>query len=199
VNSPEARSPCPAEWKRAKQAREDLIGRAGAARAPAAQRAARAVMAQAECEHRRFAGWRVDVGSQGIMAAELRGLRRAYLGARTLYEESAGYGDPAASVGAWARLADLNMAFATKLDQLPTPVDVHDPGARADYRRQMREVMSTFEIEAALAATRALDAAGPDASEGAQLASWVRASCEKLAVLDPESLAGYPACGEEIR
>ena len=194
MNSPEARSSsCPGEWERAKQAREELIGRTGNARQPAAEHAARAVMAQAECEQRRFAAWQIEAGSQSIMAAELRGLRRHYLSTRTLYEEAARTVDGSVSVGAWARLADLHLGFARKLDELPTPVDLHDAAGRADYRRQMRQLMSTFEVEAALAATRALDAAD-GGTEGGELAVWVRGSCEKLAVLDPESLAGYPAC-----
>lgn len=209
MNSPEARSSCPAEWKRAKQAREDLIGTAGAANQRAARGAARAVLAQAECEHRRFVSWRIDAGSQGMMATELRGARRYYLSTRTLYEEVTRYGDAASSVGAWARLADLHLAFARKLDQMPAPVDVQASDARSDYRRQMRQLMSTFEIEAALAAARALDAAGVDPGATVQaagaadppprFAAWVRTSCEKLAVLDPDSLAGYPACaGAEV-
>ena len=211
MDSPEARSGCPAEWKRAKRAREELIGTAGAARERAARVAAQAVLAQAECEHQRFTRWRIDAGSQGMMAAELRGARRYYLSTRTLYEEATRYGDAASSVGAWARLADLHLAFAHKLDEMPAPVDVQAPDARSDYRRQMRQLMSTFEIEAALAAARALDAAGVGAAvtpepgaaapqQPPQLATWVRGSCEKLAVLDPESLAGYPACaGAEVQ
>ena len=120
-----------------------------------------------------------------------------------LREEATRYGDAASAVGAWARLADLHLAFAQKLDGMPAPVDVQAPDARSDYRRQMRQLMSTFEIEAALAAARALDAAGVDPAappssdpeaKPARLAAWVRTSCEKLAVLDPDSLAGYPAC-----
>jgi hypothetical protein len=195
VNSPEVRSrQCAAEWRQAKKAREDLIGIAGSARAPAAGRAARAVMAHAECEQRAFAAWKIDIGSQAVVAAELRGLRRQYLSTRTLYEEAAGYGERATAVGAWARLADLHLGFARKLDELPAPVDLHDPRGRADHRRQMREVMATFEVEAALAATRALDAAGQDAEGGGKLSAWLGGSCEKLAVLDPDSLADYPAC-----
>lgn len=195
MNSPEAKPVCPAEWKEAKKAREELIGLAGTARQPAATAAAAAVMAQAECEQRKFAAWRIEAGSQAIMASELRGARRQYLSICTLYEEAAGYADPVTSVGAWARLADLHLGFVRMLDGLPVPVDVHDPAARADFRRQMRELMSTFEIEATLAATRALDAAGREPGQSdAQLAGWVRASCEKLAVLDPSSLPTYPAC-----
>jgi hypothetical protein len=196
VNSPEAATECPAEWRAAKQAREMLIETTGMARGPAGERAARAVMAQAECEHRRFAARRIQVGSQSNMAAELRALRRQYLSTATLYEEAAGYGDPVTAVGAWARLADLHLGFARALDELPTPVDVHDPRARADFRRQMRQLMSTFEIEAALAATRALDA-GRTAPAGGPLSAWLSGSCEKLAVLDPDSAAGYPACRHE--
>ncbi len=169
------------------------------------------MLAQAECEHERFERWRIDAGSQGMMAAELRGARRYYLSTRTLYEEATRYGDAASSVGAWARLADLHLAFARKLDQMPAPVNVQQPDARSDYRRQMRQLMSTFEIEAALAAARALDAAGEGGPTGEprggesdrpeRLAAWVRTSCEKLAVLDPDSLAGYPACAgaEDVR
>jgi len=206
VNSPETESACPTQWKQAKKAREELIGLTGGDRGAAARRAARAVMAQAECEQSRFTAWRIEAGSQNIMAAELRGVRRQYLSTRTLYEEAAGYGDPRIAIGAWARMADLHLGFARKLDALPTPVDIHDAGGRADYRREMRQLMSTFEVEAAVAATRALDAAGNrspaettepapggDAGSG-ELAAWVSRSCDKLAVLDPESVAGYPAC-----
>jgi hypothetical protein len=198
VNSPEARTGCPAEWKRAKKAREDLLG--AGSRQTAARAAARAVLAQAECEHRRFASWRIDAGSQSLMASELRAARRQYLSTRTLYEEAARYGDAGSAVGAWARTADLHLAFVRKLDELPAPLDVHDPGARDDYRRQMRELMAAFEVEAALAATRALEAAGSGAGAtepSDEIASWVQRSCEKLAVLDPESLASFPACGAE--
>ncbi|HTE50971.1 MAG TPA: hypothetical protein VK698_08885 [Kofleriaceae bacterium] len=195
MNSPEAATRCPAEWHEAKKARESLIAAAGAARPPLARRAAQAVMAQAECEQKRFASWRIEVGSQAIMAAELRAVRRQYLTTSTLYEEAAGYGDRVTSVGAWARLADLHLGFARLLDELPVPVDVQAPAARADYRRQMRELMSTFEIEAALAATRALDAGRDGGGDrDRRLAAWLSGSCEKLAVLDPESVAGYPAC-----
>jgi hypothetical protein len=128
------------------------------------------------------------------MAAELRALRRQYLSTRTLYEEAAGYGDPRTAIGAWARMADLHLGFARKLDALPTPVDLHDPGGRDAYRREMHQLMSTFEVEAALAATRALDAAGHERGESGELAGWLAGSCEKLVVLDPESVAGYPAC-----
>jgi hypothetical protein len=198
VNSPEAATGCPDEWRAAKSAREQLIGTVGGARAPAAARAARAVMAQAECEQRGFAARRVQAGSQANMAAQLRALRQQYLGARTLYEEAAGYGDAAIAVGAWSRLADLHLGFAQLLDELPAPVDVHDPRARADYRRQMRELMASFEIEAALAASRAVDAA-ERAPAGPELAAWVSGSCKKLAVLDPDGLADYPACAEGMQ
>jgi hypothetical protein len=196
VNSPEARTGCPAEWKRAKKAREDLLG--AGSRQTAARAAARAVFAQAECEHQRFARWRIDAGSQAMMASELRVARRQYQSTRTLYEEAARYGDAGSAVGAWARTADLHLAFVRKLDELPAPLDVQDPGARDDYRRQMRELMAAFEVEAALAATRALEAAGTGVTETSdELATWVQRSCEKLAVLDPESLASFPACGAE--
>ncbi len=202
MNSPESESACPAQWKQAKKAREELIGTTGGDRVPVARRAARAVMAQAECEQGRFTAWRIEAGSQSIMAAELRGVRRQYLSTRTLYEEAAGYGDRRIAIGAWSRMADLHLGFARKLDALPTPVDIHDESGREAYRREMRQLMSTFEIEAALAATRALDAAGADVTteagpvgaESGDLAAWVSRSCEKLAVLDPQSAAGYPAC-----
>src|SRR4029453_4945127 len=98
-----------------------------------------------------------EAGSQAIMAQELRAARGQYLSTRTLYLEASGYVDGRLRVGAQARLADLDLAFARKLDQLPAPVALHDPAGRTDHRRQMRELMQTFEIEAALSASRALD------------------------------------------
>ena len=193
MNSPEAASACPAEWREAKSAREALLDAGGAARQAASARAARAVMAQAECEEKRFEAHSIQVGSQASMAGELRAARRQYLGAATLYQEAAGYGDPVVAVGAYSRLADLHLAFARALDELPVPVDVQAPAAREDYRRQMRELMSQFEIEAALAATRSLDAARL-AGDDARTAAWLSRSCEKLVVLDPEGAAGFPRC-----
>lgn len=190
VNSPEAKSKCPEEWKAAKKAREELLGSMddGARRAAAAG----AVLAQARCEHALFDRWTIDAGSQQIMAAELRAARVQYLGAKTLYEEAAGYHVKPSEIGAWAELARLHLAFVQKIDRLPVPVDLHDPAARSSFKDDMRALMSTFEIEAALAASRALDAAGGDA--GADVAGWLRSSCEILATLDPESRAGYPIC-----
>jgi hypothetical protein len=199
VNSPEAASAgCPSEWREAKAARERLIGTDGQARAQAAGRAARAVLAHAECEQRRLAGRRVDAGAQATMAAELRRLRRDYLSAATLYQEAAGYGDPAAAVGAWARLAELHLGTARAVEELPTPVDLHGAGERAEFRRDMHEVAASFEIEAALAAARALDA-GRRAAGAGEVAGWLRRSCEVLAALDPDSLAEYPACAGAAR
>ena len=79
-----------------------------------------------------------------------------------------------------------------KLDRLPVPVDLHEPAARAGFRGDMRALMSTFEIEAALAAARALDAAGGEG--GGEVDEWLRSSCQILATLDPDSRAGYPIC-----
>ncbi|HEU5058069.1 MAG TPA: hypothetical protein VFU21_16170 [Kofleriaceae bacterium] len=190
VNSPEAKSKCPDEWKAAKKAREELLGAMDDERRRAA--AAEAVLAQARCEHALFDRWTIDAGSQRIMAAELRAARVQYLSARTLYQEAAGYHVKPSEIGAHALDAELQMAFVRKLDRLPPPVDLHDPAARAGFKGDMRALMSTFEVEAALAASRALDAAGGE--EGGEVATWVRSACEILAVLDPESQAGYPIC-----
>ena len=191
VNSPEAKSKCPDEWKAAKQAREALLGAMDDERRRAA--AAEAVLAQGRCEHALFDRWTIDAGSQKIMAAELRAVRVQYLTARTLYQEAAGYHVKPIEIGAYALDAELQMAFVRKLDRLPPPVDLHDPAARVGFKQDMRALMSTFEVEAALAASRALDAAGGGAS-GGEVAGWLRSSCEILAVLDPESRAGYPIC-----
>lgn len=191
VNSPEAKSKCPAEWKAAKKAREELLGAMEDERRRAA--AAGAVLAQARCEHRMFDRWTIDAGSQSIMAAELRAARVQYLSAKTLYEEAAGYHARPSEIGAWALVAELHLAFVRKLDRLPVPVDLHEPAARTTFRSDMRALMSTFEIEAALAASRALDAAG-GGDPGGEAAGWLRSSCQILATLDPDSRAGYPIC-----
>lgn len=192
VNSPEAKSKCPDEWKAAKQAREALLGAMDDERRRAA--AAEAVLAQGRCEHALFDKWSIDAGSQNIMAAELRAVRVQYLTARTLYQEAAGYHVKPSEIGAHALDAELQMAFVRKLDRLPVPVDLHDPAARAGFRQDMRTLMSTFEVEAALAASRALDAAGGEQGAGGEVAGWLRSSCQILAALDPEGRAGYPIC-----
>jgi hypothetical protein len=190
VNPPEAKSKCPAEWKAAKQAREALLGAMGDERRRSA--AAGAVLAQARCEHALFDKWMIDAGSQMIMAAELRAARVQYLTAKTLYDEAAGYHVRPSEIGAHALAAQLHLAFVRKLDRLPVPVDLHEPAARAGFRGDMRALMSTFEIEAALAAARALDAAGGEG--GGEVDEWLRSSCQILATLDPDSRAGYPIC-----
>jgi len=91
-----------------------------------------------------------------------------------------------------AKDAQLQLAFVRKLDHLAVPVDLHDPAARASFKDEMRSLMSSFEVEAALAATRALDAAG--AESGGEVAGWLRSSCEVLAALDPQGGAAYPIC-----
>lgn len=196
VNSPEAASACPAEREEAKKAREDLLAESGEARRQAQARAAVAVLAQAQCEHHAFTALTVDVASQAAMTERIKVVRRQYQDARNLYEEVDGYGDTRASVGAGAGLADLHEAFAEKIRALATPVDLVDPAGRAEWQGQMRELVASFEVEAALAASRALDAAA-GVSAGAddvELGAWVKASCEKVARLDPEGLPRFTAC-----
>ena len=190
VNSPEAKSRCPEEWKAAKQAREQLIGAMDDERLRRA--AADAVLTQARCEHAAFDRWTIDAGSQAIMAQELRAARLQYLTARTLYAEAAGYHVKPAEIGAHALDAQLELAFVRKLDRLAVPVDLHDPAARAGFKDEMRSLMSSFEVEAALAATRALDAAGVES--GGEVSGWLRSSCEVLGALDPQGGAAYPVC-----
>lgn len=190
VNSPEAKSKCPDEWKAAKKARDELIGAMDDERLRRA--AAEAVLAQARCEHAQFERWTIDAGSQAIMAQELRAARIQYLTAKTLYQEAAGYHVKPTEIGAHALAAQLELAFVRKLDHLPAPVDLHDPAARAGFKDEMRSLMSSFEVEAALAATRALDAAGGES--GGEVGAWLRSSCEVLAALDPEGGAAYPVC-----
>ena len=55
VNSPEAKSKCPDEWKAAKKAREELLGAMDNEGRRAA--AAQTVLAQARCEHAFFDKW----------------------------------------------------------------------------------------------------------------------------------------------
>ncbi len=191
VNSPEAKSKCPDEWKAAKKAREELLGAMEDEGRRAA--AAQTVLAQARCEHAFFDKWTIDAGSQQIMAAELRAARVQYLTAHTLYQEAAGYHARPSEIGAHALDAELHLAFVRKLDRLPVPVDLHDPAGRTSFKDDMRALMSTFEIEAALAASRALDAAGGEVG-GGEVAGWLRSSCQILATLDPDSRAGYPIC-----
>ena len=198
VNSPEAASPCPDAWRAAKNAREKLLGASGAELQALRGRAAAAVLSQAECEAAAFGRWRIEAGSQVEMAAELRGARRAYDGAANLYREVKGYGDARLRVGADAELARLHIAMARLVGDVPAPVDVHTALGRAEVRRQMSQLMVGFQAEAAVAATRALEAAAVlDRSAVAsdrELGGWVHRSCEELAVLDPDTAAGIAAC-----
>lgn len=198
VNSPEAASPCPDAWKAAKEAREKLLGAGGAELQVLRGRAAAAVLSQAECEAAAFGRRRVEAGSQVAMAAELRAARRAYDGAANLYREVQGYGDARLRVGAYARLARLHIAMARLVGDVPAPVDVHTALGRAEVRRQMSQLMAGFQADAAVAATRALEAAAvlpPDAvARDRELGGWVRGACEELGVLDPDTARAMAAC-----
>jgi hypothetical protein len=206
VNSPEAQPRCPDEWRAAKQAREELLGVDGAAGAATVEAAAAAVLAHARCEGAALDGWRVEAGSGESMAAALRQARRRYQDARNLFEEAAGYPVARVRVGAQAELAALHLGFARMLAEVPSPVDVQDAAGRADFRRQMREAVASFEVEAALAAARAVSAVpqtgwggGAPGGQDPELAGWVRSACELLAVLDPDgrAAAAGPCGGDE--
>ena len=206
VNSPEAETRCPEEWQAAKQAREELIAAEGAARAAAMEAAAGAVLAHGRCERQELAELAIEAGSQEAMAAALRQARRRYQDARNLYEEAAGYEVPRARVAAHAELSALHLGFARMLAELPAPLDVQDPAGRADVRRQMREAVARYEVEAALSATRAVAAApaagwrGGAAGADEELAGWVRGACDTLAVLDPDGrAAAADVCGGDGR
>lgn len=200
VNSPEAASACPDQRDDAVKAREELLEASGEGRRAAQVKVAAAVLAQAECEHRAFEAMTVDAGSQQAMTQRLRVVRRQYQDARNLYDEADGHGESRFAVGASARLAELHVAFAQKIAQLATPVDLVDPAGRSQWQDDMRELVGSFEVEAALAASRALDVAGRLAATGEggggdeELTGWIRSSCDKVARFDAEGLSRFTAC-----
>lgn len=193
VNSPEAKTACPGEWQAAKEAREALLVESGSPGAEEQAKAARAVFAHGECEQRVFVEGKVEAGSQEMMAAGLRAARRQFQAAKNLYQEAGKYRDQAMRVGAFARTAALDLAFARKLTELAPPADVADAVGQAEFRAAMREAAAAFEVEAVIAATQALDAAGRADAHG-ETGVWVRASCEVLAGLDPEAAGRYAEC-----
>jgi hypothetical protein len=195
VHSPEAKSLCPEQWKAAKTAREALLGLEGPAEDRALEAAARAVLSQAACERAGFERMTVEAGVQQIVAAELRGVRRQYQAARNLYEEAAGYEVGRLRVVALAHLAELHLGFARKLADLPPPSDVVDPAERIEVAQEMRQLASSFEALAVLAATRALDLMGAEVPEDAETRRAVDSACQLLAALEPGG-AQVPACGD---
>jgi hypothetical protein len=191
VNSPEAQSPCPTEWKAAKQARDAALA-GGAEARPAA---AAAVLAQADCEAARVVARRMEVTRGDLLVAEMREVRKAYDSARNLYNEVVGYGDPRLVVAGWSGAAALALGFAAVLEHVPPPVDSGGAVERAEIIGEMRELEQSFQGDAALAAARALEqAARLPPSGDAALAGWVARACKVLAATDPQSVAGYPAC-----
>lgn len=194
VNSPEAASACPDQRDAAKTAREELLEASGAARVAASSRAAAAVIEQAECEQQAFTAMTVDAGTQVAMTERIKVVRRQYQDARNLYEEVDTYSDARATVRAGVRLADLHEAFAKKIETLPTPVDLADPVGRASWRGDLRDLVATFQVEAALAASKALDASAGVTETDAEVTGWIGSACEKVKRLDPDGAARFTQC-----
>jgi hypothetical protein len=191
VASAEAETACPAERAAAVAAREALLD---PARAPvgARGRAARAAMAQAACEARGVADTELPAASQQALVAALRALRQRHETAKNLYQEAAGYGEPALAVSALVREAALGQAMAAVLAAMPLPVDVTEPQARAELRGEQADLVASFAGEAVVAAERALATAAADAVAAP---AEVAAACEILGRLDPAARARQPACG----
>lgn len=194
VNSPEAASACPDQRDAAKTAREELLEASGSARVEASAKAAAAVIEQAECEHKAFEAMTVDAGTQVAMTERVKVVRRQYQDARNLYEEADGYGDARAAVKAGVKLAALHETFGKKIEGLATPVDLVDPVGRASWRDDLRTLVATFQVEAALAASKALDASAGVSETDAEVGGWIRSACETVKRLDPDGAARFTQC-----
>lgn len=190
VNSPEAESPCPAEWAKAKEAREQLIELAGPAHEQGKLSVFRAVLAQADCEAGVFERWSIEVGPMQIMTAELKAMRRQFQNAFNLYQEVAKSADGRFRVLALARTARLQMTFADKLAQLPVPHGI-EPGERKSWRLQQLELSQYFAAEAQMSASSALEAAPPPGDDS-ELAAAINTSCQLVS--RASGARDYPLC-----
>jgi hypothetical protein len=161
VGSPEAESACPTEWEAAKKAREDHLELSSASTREAA---ARAVLAQADCERNVLASRRVAAGEHAAIIAALEELRAAHRDAGNLYREVIGYELASPAVAARVGLGKLHLAFAALLAATPTPTDMPDPGEQAAWRAEIDGLVATFQSEARAAFAEAA-AANPAGAE----------------------------------
>jgi hypothetical protein len=193
VGSPEAESPCPEEWKAAKEGRERLLDDSSrTTRLDVAEK----VLLQADCERGVLALAEIAPGSQEAVLAEVRLVRERDSSIGNLYGEVLSYDFPLLNVGARAGRGQLHALFALKLRAMPTPVDLNTPADRTSFRQELVALVRGFDNEAAVdfvAALDGLNAFRPAPEDEARVEAWTRAGCSGLEALDRDR-SNWPSC-----
>ncbi len=148
VNSPEAKTKCPGEWKTAKKKREAALelGTKGAR-----AETARAVLAHAECERAQFDKHAFTGQTHDRLLGAIRNGRDIYNTTRNLYKEVPNYGDVNSTLRAGVRLGELHNRFAEKLTAVRTPRDMTSTAEKAAFLSQLSTLSRGFELEASRA------------------------------------------------
>jgi len=183
VNSPEASTACPEQWKAAKKAREVALEVGTQA---ARSRAASAVFSHAECEHAVFDGLAFAGPTHERLLSKIRSGRGVYQTTRNLYNEVPNYGDARAAVGARARLGELNGKFADKLRAVRTPKDMTSTAEKAMFLSQLSALGRGFDRSASVAFAGAIKTARTDFGGKLtdDLRKWVKRACTGLHLVD---------------
>jgi len=196
VNSPEPQTPCDRERGRAQAARERLLE----TNDPASRaKAAEAVFAQAECEHRAFETSKFAAGTQRQFADRIVAARTRYQDAVNLYEEVPQYGVLRWTVGAQSRLGTLHGVFADKLRRAPVPAEITDAQERTSFVGEIEALSATLEQRAAAAHVAALETAAINpalVTNDDAVRAWAHTSCNSLARLDPPARRNLVVCSE---
>ena len=153
VATPDAQTRCGAEQTQAKLAREQLLTaenlpEEGGNPVSAREAAAKATLAQGECEARLVLSRPIQGARAELYLADLTAARDQLAIARNLYEESARYGMPPWNVAAMARLGEVLAAFATaaekgrpndiSADDLAAPIEAVRGDARIAFEHAVR-------------------------------------------------------------
>jgi hypothetical protein len=190
TNAAEAATQCPKEAAAAKEAREAALG------TDAAQdSAARAVLAQADCERKAFDRLVLDSPDPEAFKQEIAGARTQFYNVKTLLDEVVSSGIPDLVAGAHVRLGDLHAAYADKLRR-------SDPGpAVAQDRQQWLEEVETVAAPVERAAAKEYDAAlevmelgPPSFVADAGLGAAATHACHELGARDREAATRHRLC-----
>jgi len=193
VDSAEAESSCPEQWKAAKLGRERLLDDSSrTTRLDVAEK----VLAQADCERGILALGDVAPGSHQAVLAQVRHIRVRFSSVSNLYGEVLLYDFPLLNVGARAGRGQLHALFALKLRAMPTPLDVTEPQERSSFRHELIVLVRGFDDQAAsdfAASLDSLSAFRPASEDIARVEAWTRAACSGLKSLDRDR-ERWPVC-----
>lgn len=193
-NTPEAKTSCPAEAKAAKQAREDAIG---AEDSGPREKAAQAVFAQAECEHRLFDALHIDGVSPEDFKQSINEAKTQFYSAQNLYLEVVAFNIPGYTVGGYSRLGDLYAAYANKLRKSDPGPGVGEGTGRATWLAEIEPIAAPVDRDSLDYYGKSLDVVmmgPPNFADDPTIAPFVKSACKAISTHAPSKLDGYPPC-----